>query len=107
MQTIITQSGFILNYRYIREIGIYDAEDDDGLYYSLISGKNEKGEDVQLAAYSTPEEGDSAFNKLTNAFVTGKEVFSFAEETVISKERIENTEPAKTGYKNRFISKDR
>ena len=51
MQTIITQSGLILNYRYIREIGIYDAEDDDGLYYSLISGKNEKGEDVQLAAY--------------------------------------------------------
>ena len=105
--TIITQSGLILNYRYIREIGIYDAEDDDGLYYSLISGKNEKGEDVQFAVYSTPEEGDQAFYKLTNAFVTGREVFSFADGEEIAKEQREKAELEKTGYKNRFISKDR
>lgn len=105
--TIITQSGLILNYRFIREIGIYDAEDDDKKYFCLISGKNDKGEDIQIAAYSTPEEGDSAFNKLTKAFITGREVFSFADEAEIVKERKEKAEPEKTGYKNRFVDKDR
>ena len=109
MQTIITQDGICLNYRYIREIGIYDAEDDDKKYFCLISGKNEKGEDVPFAAYSTPEEGESAFKKLTNAFIAGREVFSFEDEenTKIVNELKENAEPEKPSYRNRFIEKEK
>ena len=44
--TIITQTGLILNYRFIREIGLYDAEDDNRCYFCLISAKNDKGEDM-------------------------------------------------------------
>jgi len=108
--TIITQEGLVLNYRYIREIGIFDAEDKDKNYFCLISAKNEKGEDFNLAAYSTSDEGESAYNRLIAAFKSKAEVFSFeADEPIVLRE---HTDTAKSGsekssYKNRFIDKDR
>lgn len=110
--TIITQNGQILNYRYIREIGLYDAKDDDNNYFCLISAKNEKGEELDLAAYPTSDEGEAAYDKLVNAFMRDAFVFSFAtEEPIMLKEEAvspENkTEPDKSSYKKRFIEKDR
>lgn len=108
--TIITQDGLILNYRYIREIGIYDAEDDDKSYFCLISAKNEKGEEFNLAVYSTSDEGEGAYGKLIAAFKSGAEVFSFAaDEPIALRERTDSAkpEPEKPSYKNRFVEKDR
>ena len=38
--TIITQDGRILNYQFIREIALYDAQDEDGSYVCLTYGRN-------------------------------------------------------------------
>lgn len=110
--TIITQEGLIINYRYIHEIGLYDAKDDDNSYFCLISAKNEKGEELPLAAYPTSDEGEAAYDKLVNAFMRNAFVFSFAmEEPVMVKEQPvsheSKAEPDKSSYKNRFIEKDR
>lgn len=110
--TIISQDGLILNYRYIREIGLYDAKDDDNSYFCLISAKNEKGEELALAAYPTSDEGESAYDKLVKAFMNSADVFSFVtDEPVMLKEQTispdNKAEPEKSSYKNRFIEKDR
>lgn len=110
--TIITQNGLILNYRYIREIGLYDARDDDNSYFCLISAKNERGEEHNLAVYATSDEGEAAYDKLIDAFMKDAFVFSFAtdepvmlkEQTVSPENKAEND---KSSYKNRFIEKDR
>lgn len=110
--TIITQSGLILNYRFIREIGLYDAEDDSKSYFSLISAKNDKGEEISLAAFPTVEEGENAYNKLVIALLNGYPVFSLAqtEPTVQQNQKetsVKPEQPDKPSYKNRFIEKDR
>lgn len=110
--TIITQNGLILNYRYIREIGLYDAKDDDNSYFCIISAKNERGEELNLAVYPTSDEGEAAYDKFIDAFMKNAFVFSFAmedpvmlkEQTVLSESK---AEPDKSSYKNRFIGKDR
>lgn len=104
--TIITQTGLILNYRFIREIGLYDAEDDNRCYFCLISAKNDKGEDITLAAYSTSDEGEIAYSRLTEAFQNGREVFSFDEVDLrAQKKEPDKSEPEKSSYRNRFIEK--
>lgn len=110
--TIITQNGLILNYRYIREIGLYDAKDDDNSYFCLISAKNDRGEDLNLAAYPTSDEGEAAYSKFIDAFMKNAFAFSFAmDDPVMMKEQIvlpeSKTEPDKSSYKKRFIEKDR
>lgn len=110
--TIITQNGQIINYRYIREIGLYDAKDDDGNYFCLISAKNEKDEELDLAAYPSSDEGEIAYDKLVTAFMSNAFAFSFAmEEPVMLKEESVSSEnkaePDKSSYKKRFIEKDR
>jgi hypothetical protein len=109
--TIITQDGRILNYQFIREIALYDAQDEDGSYVCLISAKNDKGEDINLAGYATSDEGETTYQLLQNAFLAERAVFSFADNSsVIVKEHDEKkdkNEPEKPSYKNRFIDKDR
>ncbi len=109
--TIITQDGKILNFQYIREIALYDAEDEDGSYICLISAKNDKNEDINIAGYETADEGEVTYRLFINAIAAGKEVFSFAENnSVIVKEhdeKKEKAEPEKPSYKKRFIEKDR
>lgn len=109
--TIITQDGKILNFQYIREIALYDAEDEYGSYICLISAKNDKNEDINIAGYETADEGETTYRLLQNAFIRGNEVFSFADNNPVTvrehDEKKEKTEPEKPSYKNRFIEKDR
>ena len=108
--TIITQTGIILNYRYIREIGLYDAEDETKNYFCVISAKNDKDEEITLAAFSTSDEGELLYENLLNALSTGKNVFSFSEEQTMSfyeQESKPEKEPERPSYKNRFIEKER
>lgn len=108
---IITQDERVLNYQYIREIALYDAQDEDGSYICLISAKNDKGEDINIAGYTNADEGEVTYRLFINAIAAGKEIFSFAENnSVIVKEhdeKKEKAEPEKPSYKNRFIDKDR
>ena len=109
--TIITQDGIILNFHYIRKIGMYDTEDESKKYFCLISAENEKSEEIPLALYETSDEGEYVYDRLVEAFRSGCEVFSFIlDEPVALKELKENkakSEPEKPSYKNRFIDKDR
>lgn len=118
MQTIITQDGRILNYQYLREIALYDAKDKKGNLVYLISAKNgarltsdEENDDINLAVYKNSGEGEKAYQKLITAFTTGREIYSFADDTPVSvlehDETSEKTEPEKPSYKNRFINKDK
>ena len=107
--TIVTQDNLSLNYRFIKSIGIYDAElVENGEHCVIISAHYESSkDDIDIAAYSSEIEAETAYASFQNALRNNAGIFVFPNESSLTKnDVVEQPNSNNPGYKNRFVNKD-